>query len=80
MLDVVLDRDEAECLLNHSANTSVAWVTVKAAVRPWIVSGIPAPPVTIQCSEDTARELLEIAEAHCQSAVQKIQQALTPSS
>jgi hypothetical protein len=52
---------------------------LKVAIRPWIVSGIPAPPVTIQCSEETERDLLRIAALHCQSAVQKIEQALTPS-
>ena len=65
--------------LTHAADTSIAWATLKVAIKPWIVSGIPAPPVTIHCSEETARDLLRTAELHCQSAVQKIEQALTPS-
>lgn len=78
-VEIILERDEAQCLLAHAANTSNAWATLKVAIRPWIVSGIPAPPVTIRCSEETARDLLRIAALHCQSAVQKIEQALTPS-
>ena len=79
LVEIILQRDEAQCLLDHAANTSIAWATLKAAIRPWIVSGIPAPPITIRCSEETARDLLRIAELHCQSAVQKIEQALTTS-
>ena len=80
VLEIVLERDEAQCLSDHAAKASVAWATVKTAIRPWIVSGIAAPPVTVHCNEDTARDLLGIAEVHCQSAVPKIEPALTPSS
>jgi hypothetical protein len=79
MVEIILQRDEAQCLLNHASKTSIAWATLKAAIKPWIVSGIPPPPVTIHSSEDTTRDLLGIAEVYCQSAVQKIEQALTPS-
>jgi hypothetical protein len=78
-VEIILERDEAQCLLAHATNTSIAWATLKVAIRPWIVSGIPAPPLTIHCSEETARDLLRIAALHCQSAVQKIEQALTTS-
>ena len=78
-VEIILERDEAQCLLDHAAKTSIAWATLKATIKPWIVSGIPAPPVTIHCSEETARDLLRTAELHCQSAVQKIEQALTTS-
>jgi hypothetical protein len=79
MVEIILERDEAQCLLDYAAKTSIAWATLKATIKPWIVSGIPAPPVTIHCSEETARDLLRTAELHCQSAVQKIEQALTTS-
>ena len=79
MVEIILERVEAQCLLDHAAKTSIAWATLKATIKPWIVSGIPAPPVTIHCSEETARDLLRTAELHCQSAVQKIEQALTTS-
>jgi hypothetical protein len=76
-VEIILDRDEALCLFKHAEKTSMAWATLKVAISSWIVIGIPAPAITIQCAQDTARALLHIAETHCPTAAPKIRQVLT---
>jgi hypothetical protein len=76
-VEIILDRDEALCLFNHAEKTSMAWATLKVSINSWIVIGIPAPAITIQCAQDTARALLHIAETHCPTAAPKIGQVLT---
>jgi hypothetical protein len=80
LVEIILDRDEALCLFKHADKTSMAWATLKVSITSWIVIGIPAPAITIQCAQDTARALLHIAETHCQTAAPKIKQALTDGS
>jgi hypothetical protein len=76
LVKIILDRDEAQCLLEHADKGSLAWWTLKACITSWIVSGIPAPTITVNCSQEAASRLLLIAEEHCPSAVEKIREAL----
>jgi hypothetical protein len=46
-----------------------------SSVTTWIISGIPVPRVSL-VPQDTARDLLHIAEVHYHSAVEKVEHAL----
>jgi hypothetical protein len=76
ILKIVLDRDEAQCLVNHADKSTVAWAIMEGSITRWIVSGIPAPAVTVECTEEAAHDLLSIAEKHCHSTVGKILEAI----
>ena len=76
LAEIILDRDEALCLFRHAEKNSMAWATLKVSMTSWIVIGIPAPAITIQCAQNTARALFCITEDHGQSAAPKIKRAL----
>lgn len=76
VVEIILDKDEAQCLLEHADRSSIAWAALKASITRWIVTDIPVPAVTVDCPANAARDLLHIAEGHCHSAVEKIKKAL----
>ena len=79
LVEIVVNGQEAQCLLQSASKSSTAWAILKVSMMKWIISGVSAPGVTIECRQDTARDLLRIAELHCQTAAQKIEQTLASS-
>jgi hypothetical protein len=79
LVEIVVNGQEAQCLLQSASKSSAAWAILRVSVMKWIISGVSAPGVTIQSRQDTARDLLRIAELHCQTAAQKIEQTLASS-
>jgi hypothetical protein len=76
LVEIVVDGQEAQCLLLSASKSSAAWAILRVSMMKWIITGLSAPGVTIECRQDTARDLLRIAELHYHSAAQKIEQML----
>lgn len=79
LVEIVVNGQEAQCLLQSASKSSTAWAILKVSMMKWIISGVSAPGVTIECRRDTACDLLRIAELHSQTAAQKIKQTLASS-
>lgn len=58
LVEIVVDGQEAPCLLQSASKSSAAWAILRVSIMKWRLSGVSAPGVTIQCRQDTARDLL----------------------
>jgi hypothetical protein len=58
LVEIVVDGQEAQCLLQSASKSSAAWAILRVSMMKWIITGLSAPGVTIECRQDTARDLL----------------------
>jgi len=78
LVEIVVDGQEAQCLLQSASKSSAAWAILRVSIMKCRLSGVSAPEWLFNVAQ-TPHAICFVAELHCQTAAQKIEQMLASS-